>query len=100
MPSSENKSVSDPETEEKLRYFLKKTMSDLRVARERLAEAESRLTEPIAIVGMGCHLPGGVESPDGLWDLVVGGVDAISEFPTDRGWDRSVVYGPTAASEG
>ncbi len=48
--------------------------------------------EPIAIVGMGCRLPGGVSSPDGLWELVRTETDAISEFPTDRGWN--VEYDP------
>ncbi|OLF07340.1 hypothetical protein BLA60_27600 [Actinophytocola xinjiangensis] len=42
--------------------------------------------EPIAIVGMACRYPGGVETPDELWSLVTGEVDAISPFPTDRGW--------------
>ncbi|QCX80351.1 Erythronolide synthase, modules 3 and 4 [Streptomyces sp. YIM 121038] len=42
--------------------------------------------EPIAIVGMGCRLPGEVRSPDDLWHLVRSGTDAISEFPRDRGW--------------
>ncbi|MDX3645849.1 type I polyketide synthase, partial [Streptomyces sp. MB09-02B] len=42
--------------------------------------------EPLAIVGMACRFPGGVTSPDELWDMLTEGRDGITGFPRDRGW--------------
>nr|WP_211121720.1 type I polyketide synthase [Streptomyces yatensis] len=50
--------------------------------------------EPIAIVAMSCRFPGGVRTPEQLWDVVNAGVDTISGFPDDRGWDLEGLYDP------
>ncbi|MBI0300835.1 acyltransferase domain-containing protein, partial [Streptomyces sp. PRKS01-29] len=48
--------------------------------------------EPVAIVAMGCHLPGEVRTPEDLWRLVADGRDAIGGFPEDRGWDLAGLF--------
>ncbi|MGI5500428.1 SDR family NAD(P)-dependent oxidoreductase [Lentzea sp. CA-135723] len=73
-------------TEDKYLEYLKRATADLREARKRLRDVEDKATEPIAIVAMSCRLPGGVSTPEDLWELVSGGHDAIAGVPADRGW--------------
>ncbi|MFI1735809.1 type I polyketide synthase [Streptomyces acidicola] len=65
-----------------------------------VATAADVSDEPIAIIGMSCRFPGGVDSPEAFWELIASGTDAIGEFPADRGWDASGLYDPDADRSG
>ncbi len=56
--------------------------------------------DPIAIVAMSCRFPGGVRTPEELWQLVMAGTDATSSLPSNRGWDLESTYNPDPSHEG
>ncbi|GGK91818.1 type I polyketide synthase [Nocardia jinanensis] len=56
-------------------------------------------SEPVAIIGIGCRLPGGVSGPGELWELLEQGVDAITPTPENR-WDVDRFYSPKPQQPG
>lgn len=70
--------------------------------RDRLRQENDALKagrgEPIAVVAMACRYPGGVSSPEELWDVIRSGQDMVDEFPQDRGWPD--VYDPDPETPG
>src|SRR5262245_29253568 len=78
---------------------LKHALLALKKMRSRLEEVEQTRTEPIAIIGLGCRFPGGVNDPDSFWRLLRSGADAIREIPSNR-WDVNELYDPNPDSIG
>jgi acyl transferase domain-containing protein/acyl carrier protein len=79
---------------------LRESLKELDRLRRQNRRLQLVAREPIAIVGMSCRLPGRAASPREFWDLLEAGADAISSFPTDRGWDLQALYEPDPEAAG
>jgi acyl transferase domain-containing protein len=66
---------------------------------EQLDARERREREAIAVIGIGCRFPGGVDSPETFWELLAAGTDATTEVPADR-WEAHRYYDPTPGVPG
>src|SRR5699024_5398552 len=92
--TNENPTTSAGADQETLRDYLRWVTNELHHTRQRFDEVEYERTEPVAIVGMGCRFPGGVGSPEELWEVVDSGAQVIGGLPEDRGWDREGLFDP------
>ncbi|KJK55423.1 beta-ketoacyl synthase, partial [Saccharothrix sp. ST-888] len=90
----------EPANVDRLRDYLKRATGELERSRRRVRELEERHQEPIAIIGMGCRYPGGIRTPEDLWQIVSDGTDVVSGFPVDRGWDVEALYDPEPGKPG
>ncbi|MBH5333910.1 SDR family NAD(P)-dependent oxidoreductase [Streptomyces pactum] len=73
---------------------LRKSLKETERLRRQNQQLLDRASEPLAIVGMSCRFPGGVTSPDELWELVAERRVGTTGFPDDRGWDLEGLYHP------
>jgi polyketide synthase 12 len=91
--------TADQTREEKLVEYLKRVTGDLVEAKERLRAVEAAATEPVAVVGMSCRLPGGGDTPARYWQALHDGVDAMTDVPADR-WNAADYYDPDPTAPG
>jgi acyl transferase domain-containing protein len=92
--------TTDMNNEEKLRDYLRRVTLELHKERARAEAQDASANEPIAIVGMACRFPSGVDSPEKLWNLLSEGRSCVTDFPTERGWDTESLYDPDPTAKG
>lgn len=73
--------------------LIKRALKTIDLLDTELRALKIAANEPLAVVGMGCRLPGGANTPAAYWELLLNKRNAITEIPDDR-WDRSAVYDP------
>ena len=78
---------------------LKRALLAIEELQAELVAAKKQRHEPIAIIGIGCRIPGGANSPEQFWQLLKEGRSAIREIPSDR-WDVDAYYDPNPDSPG
>lgn len=83
----------------KLEEALRESFIKIKKLNHQVEQLESLKNEPIAIIGIGCRLPGSVNSPEDFWELLIKNQDAIIETPSDR-WNVDQYYDPNKEAPG
>ncbi len=78
---------------------LKQALLKIEEMQSKLNAIERAKSEPIAIIGMGCRFPGGVNDPETYWQLLKDGREGIVEVPSDR-WNVNAYYDPDPNAPG
>ncbi|WP_165360758.1 type I polyketide synthase [Candidatus Chloroploca sp. Khr17] len=76
--------MSNPGQNADRRSLLQSSLQAIEILEAKLAATERARTEPIAVIGMSCRFPGGVDSPERFWQLLYEGRDAVTELPPER----------------
>ncbi|WP_234717663.1 type I polyketide synthase, partial [Mycobacterium tuberculosis] len=92
--------IFDYPTPNRLASYIRTELAGLPQEIKHTPAVRTTSEDPIAIVGMACRYPGGVNSPDDMWDMLIQGRDVLSEFPADRGWDLAGLYNPDPDAAG
>lgn len=79
--------------------LMQQALQEIRSLRARLKAYEDVQHEPIAVIGIGCRMPGGADSPAAFWRLLMEGRDVITEVPPER-WDLEAYYDPDPDAPG
>jgi len=77
---------------------LEKALPAIRKLKQRAVDMEARQHEPIALVSMACHLPGGIDGPEALWDALAQERDMVGSFP--ERWAGLELFDPDPAAVG
>jgi acyl transferase domain-containing protein/acyl carrier protein len=91
--------MNQPTPSQDYQALMTKALHELRDLRAQVAAYQTAATEPIAVIGIGCRLPGGADNPTAFWENLQAGVDAITEVPRDR-WAAAAYYDPNPTTPG